>query len=101
MRVNERIARAVKNPPKATETQAKMIAEQWASGRPLSHPTIPGAYENPTTRVLLRNGWLKFNGNNITYPNGTPAAEYEVSKDGLAALERHLRETRMNAALHA
>lgn len=66
-----------------SEAQAKRIAFLWGNWRP--GVQIDG-YIEPTTKVLLREGWIEPAGEKGQYPNGSEWELHTVSIKGLRAL---------------
>lgn len=62
--------------------QAKRIAFLWSMDRGVQ----VGGYIDPTTQVLLREGWIEPNGETGVYPNGSDWRLHKLSATGLAAL---------------
>lgn len=55
-------------------------------------------YVTPTETVCIRRGWLKDTGRTTQMPSGSTANIYDLSLDGIDALEDFLRETRFKRA---
>lgn len=85
-----------------SDAQAKMIAHHWSDWRHLRimkrgrDNTEP--YIEPTTNVLLKNGWIEPSGNLEYMENGYLWEGYTVSEAGLLALESYLQKRRFKVA---
>lgn len=77
---------------KATAAQAKRLARIWGDAGEVTSPDPAGSgYVEPTTRALIRRGWLYPVGPGKPYPNGLPTWVWRVSDNGLTALAEFLR----------
>ena len=70
---------------RASKAQAKMLAGLW-QGR----ACLVSAYNNPTTKTLLKRGWIVSNNRVGTYSSGAPYEEHVISRAGIAALRDFL-----------
>ncbi|MEP0323254.1 hypothetical protein [Bauldia litoralis] len=73
---------------KASEAQAKAIANLWSGWQPYAIADV--GYVNPTWKSCVKNGWFVPTGKTGHFPNGNPYQEHTVSPAGLQALAQFL-----------
>lgn len=84
---------------KASVAQAKLLARCW--GGDFKPAVSVHGFNDPTTLVCVKRGWLSPTNDRGTYPNGSEFIRYTISADGVAAMATAVEEAARAACAKA